>query len=33
MIAVACYTVDESNDKFLLLSKGIMSIEEFFTKK
>ena len=30
MISVACYTVDEYNDKFLMLSKGMMPIEEFF---
>lgn len=32
MIAVACYTVDEYNDKFLMLAKGLMPIEEFFKK-
>lgn len=30
MIAVACMTVDEYNDKFLMLSKGMMRLEEFF---
>ena len=33
MIAVACYTVDEYNDKFFMLAKGQMTIEEFFNKK
>ena len=33
MIAVACYTVDEYNDKFLMLSKGQLSVQDFFKKK
>lgn len=32
MVAVACYTIDEYNDKFLMLAKGMMSIEDFFKK-
>ena len=30
MIAIACATVDKYNDKFLMLSKGMMKIEDFF---
>lgn len=30
MIAVALLTVDEYNDKFLMLSKGMMNVEDFF---
>ena len=30
MISVACLTVDEYNDKFLMLSKGMLALEEFF---
>lgn len=29
MIAVAGYTVDEFNDKFLMIAKGVLSIEDF----
>lgn len=29
MLAVAVSTVDEYNDKFLMISKGVMSIEQF----
>lgn len=32
MIGVACTTVDGFNDKFFMLAKGIMTIEEFFKK-
>ena len=32
MVAVAGYTIDEYNDKFLMLSKGNISIKEFFKK-
>ena len=30
MVAVAGYTIDEYNDKFLMLSKGLLPLEEFF---
>ena len=30
MIAVASYTVDEYNDKFLMLSKGMIPLKDFF---
>ncbi len=33
MVAVASYTVDEYNDKFFMLAKGQLPIEEFFKKK
>lgn len=33
MIACASYTVDKYNDKFLMLAKGMMTIEEFFKNK
>lgn len=29
MISCACYTVDEYNDKLLMLAKGLMSLEDF----
>lgn len=32
MIAVSSYTVDEYNDKFLMLSKGLISLTEFYPK-
>lgn len=32
MIAVACYTVDEYNDKFFMLAKGQLPLEAFFKK-
>ncbi len=32
MIALACYFVDEYNDKFLMLDKGMLSIDAFFKK-
>ena len=32
MIGTACYTVDVYNDKFLMLSKGMITLEEFFKK-
>ena len=32
MIACLCYTVDDYNDKFFMLNKGSISIEEFFKK-
>ena len=32
MVAVAGYTIDEYNDKFLLLAKGKLPIEEFFKR-
>lgn len=33
MVAVAGYTVDEYNDKFFMLSKGQLTIDEFFNKQ
>lgn len=33
LVAVASYTVDEYNDKFFMLAKGQLPIEEFFKKK
>lgn len=32
MVAVAGYTIDEYNDKFFMLAKGQLPIEEFFKK-
>ena len=32
MIACACYTVDEYNDKFLMINKGMLSIADFCKK-
>lgn len=32
MIGLACYMVDEYNDKFLMLSKGMISVDEFLKK-
>lgn len=29
MIDCACYTVDEYNDKFLMIEKGMLSLEDF----
>lgn len=29
MILVSCHTIDEYNDKFLMLSKGVMTLEQF----
>jgi len=29
MLAVSCNTIDEYNDKFLMLSKGMLSLEQF----
>lgn len=29
MLAIACRTVDEYNDKFLMLGKGMLSLEQF----
>lgn len=33
MIAVASFTIDEYNDKLLMLAKGMIPVEEFFKKK
>ena len=33
LMIVSCQTVDEYNDKFLMLSKGLMSIEDFISKE
>ena len=30
MLSIACHTVDEFNDKFLMLAKGHLPLEEFF---
>lgn len=30
MIDCTCFVVDEYNDRFLLLSKGLLNVEEFF---
>lgn len=30
MIACLCFTVDEYNDKFLMIDKGMLAIEDFF---
>ena len=32
MISCACYTVDEYNDKFLMLAKGALPLESFLKK-
>ncbi len=32
MIYCACHTIDEYNDQFLMLSKGMLSLEQFLTK-
>ena len=31
MLVVSCHTIDEYNDKFLMLGKGMMSIEDFIS--
>lgn len=31
MLMCSCYTIDEYNDKFLMLGKGMMSIESFIS--
>lgn len=33
MLMVSCHTIDEYNDRFLMLGKGMMSIEEFMKKE
>ena len=33
MIDCSCYTVDEYNDKFLMIDKGMLSIEDFFKQE
>lgn len=33
MINVSCATIDEYNDKFLMISKGALSIQDFMTKE
>ena len=33
MLAASCHLVDEYNDKFLMLGKGMMSIEDFIEKE
>lgn len=32
MIDCSCYIIDEYNDKFLMIDKGVLSIEDFFKK-
>lgn len=32
MIDCSCFTVDEFNDKFLMIDKGTLTIEDFFKK-
>lgn len=32
LLMVSCYSIDEYNDKFLMLSKGMMSVEDFISK-
>ena len=33
MIAVASFTIDEYNDKLLMLAKGMITVDEFFKRK
>lgn len=33
MLMVSCHTIDEYNDRFLMLGKGMMSIEDFMRKE
>lgn len=33
MVAVSSHTIDEFNDKFLMLAKGALSVKDFFPKK
>lgn len=33
MLMVSCRTIDDYNDRFLMLGKGMMSIEDFMKKK
>ena len=33
MVAISIYAVDEYNDKFFMLSKGQLAIEDFFNKQ
>lgn len=33
MLMVSCHTIDEYNDRFLMLGKGMMSIEDFMKKE
>ncbi len=33
MIDCACFTIDRYNDKFLIISKGMLSIEDFINEK
>ena len=33
MLKVSCYTIDEYNDKFLMLSKGLISFQDFLPKE
>lgn len=32
LLIVSCFSIDEYNDKFLMLSKGMMSVEDFISK-
>ena len=33
MLMVSCHTIDKYNDRFLMLGKGMMSIEDFMRKE
>ena len=33
MINVSCSTIDEYNDKFLMICKGVLSVQDFMTKE
>lgn len=33
MLMVSCHTIDEYNDRFLMLGKGMMSIKDFMRKE
>lgn len=33
MLMVSCFTIDEYNDKLLMLDKGMLSLEEFISSK
>ena len=33
MVTVSCSTIDDYNDKFLMIGKGLMSIEDFIAKE
>lgn len=31
MLVVSCHTIDDYNDKFFMLGKGMMSVENFIS--